>query len=116
MVYEWDFMTQSVAEVADSLPTQGAAELAAFMDAVIFDPWEFALLPGEAADKTKNLRSAAFGSFGIVTFLILDEDRLLLVAPGAVERLRTATRRIPAHHVAYEPRVHRGCPVERRRW
>lgn len=72
-------MTQAAAEVADSLPAPAAAAFVAFMDAVAFDPWEFARPPGEAVDKAKNLRSAAFGSFGIVTFLILEEDRLLLV-------------------------------------
>lgn len=78
-MYRWEFNDPLVLVAFAELPKAGADALVAFMDAVVFDPWEFARRPGESVDRSKNLRMLAFGSSGIVSFLILDEDREVLV-------------------------------------
>jgi hypothetical protein len=78
-VYRWELNDPQVQAVFDGLPRDAADALVAFMDAVVFDPWEFARRPGESVDRSKNLRMLAFGSSGIVSFLILDDDREVLV-------------------------------------
>lgn len=78
-MYRWEFNDPMVLAAFEQLPTTAANALVAFMDAVVFDPWEFARRPGENVDKSKNLRMLAFGSSGIVSFLVLEDDREVLV-------------------------------------
>ncbi|MBS2966460.1 hypothetical protein KGA66_25690 [Actinocrinis puniceicyclus] len=78
-MFVWDYITPQVAEQAVSTPADAAVAFMAFMDAVIFDPWEFGRTAGQAVDRAKNLRTTGFGPAGLVTFLILEEERLLLV-------------------------------------
>ena len=62
----------------DALPAEAVAALDALMDAVVFDPMDYARIPTEPADK--NVRHLAPpGDRGQVSILIYEPDLLVLV-------------------------------------
>lgn len=74
-VFTWGWMSAQVRATVDNLPTEAGLALQEFMAAVVFDPHSFA--PGGSA----NMPTVEFGpgGRGLVTFLIRDDERELLI-------------------------------------
>jgi len=72
-------MNPLVAASLDGLGEDALVALMEFMTAACLNPWEIGLLPGET--RTRNMPKVPFGPNreGIVTYLIDDENRELLV-------------------------------------
>ena len=78
-MYEWVLNSEQIEDVFAGLPREAVTALVAFMDAVVFDPWEFARRPGELVDRRNHMRQLAFGSAGTVSFVIQDDEREVVV-------------------------------------
>lgn len=68
-------MSEQVRATVNELPTAAGLALQEFMAALVFDPWSFA--PAGSA----NMPTVEFGvgGRGLVTFLIRDDERELLI-------------------------------------
>ena len=78
-MYTWGYITPGVAVAAGSLPREGMLALIEFMAAAELNPGGVGDPPG--GRWPRNMPSVPFGpgDRGIVTYLIRDEDRMLLV-------------------------------------
>lgn len=79
MVYAWDFMIDEVRTRAATMPIEGARAFLEVMAAAELNPWELGLAPDEK--RTGNMPTVHFGprGEGMVTYLIYEPDRQLLV-------------------------------------
>lgn len=75
-MFTWEFNTAELERQALGLPARAQAALREFMDALVFDPHEFQRRPDESPGP---LRMMSFGELGLVSVLIYDPDRLVLV-------------------------------------
>lgn len=77
-MYTWEFNTAEDELAAMLLPIQAQSALASFMDALVFNPYEFARIPDEPVGR--QVRFLAFGDgLGSVAVHIYDPDRLVLI-------------------------------------
>jgi hypothetical protein len=77
VVYSWDFMHGGVRLKAAGLPREAGLAFLEFMAAAELNPWGVNLRPGET--RTLNMPNVPFGASGMVSYLIVESDRLLLV-------------------------------------
>lgn len=75
-MYTWA-ISQPAREELDGLPLACSEALMAFLDALVFDPMDFARTADEPPDKPH--RTVAFGSLGLVSFLVMDWEELVWV-------------------------------------
>jgi hypothetical protein len=76
VVYTWDYMHDQAREQAAALPIEGVMALLEFMAAAVLNPWGINLRPGEVRT---SMPTVAFGDGGMVSFVILDEQRELVI-------------------------------------
>lgn len=83
MVYAWDFMHDEVRLKAAGLPREAGLAFLEFMAAAELNPWGVNLRPGET--RTLNMPNVPFGpgGRGMVSYLIVESDRLLLITDVA---------------------------------
>lgn len=95
-------MDGQVREQYDAMPLSGGFARLDFMDALMFDPWGYGRSVGEAGKRDKPHLTAAFGSGGLVTFLVYEfttrSGRCMSPASGG----STSERRWAPHHVAVD--------------
>jgi len=74
-MFTWAYMSEQHRAAVDDLPAEASLALQEFMTAVVFDPWSF------APQGSGNMPTIDFGPAkqGLVTFLIRDEERELLI-------------------------------------
>lgn len=75
MAYTWDYMNDQARAEADGLPIDGVVALLELMAAMELDPWGVS----GADPGGPNMPDVAFGAAGMVSLLILDESREVLV-------------------------------------
>jgi hypothetical protein len=77
-VYRWEFNTADDELAALLIPSGGQKALADLLNALVFDPHDYARTPGEPIGK--SLRTLPFADDdGLVIVNILDRDRLVVV-------------------------------------
>ena len=73
-VYTWEYISERERKAVGDLPVEAGLALQDFLTAASLNPWGF------APDGAGNMPTAWFGGRrGLVTFLIMDEDRMLYV-------------------------------------
>lgn len=73
-MYSWDYMGDEQRQTADELPVDALVALQEFMTAASLNP------RGIAPDGSGNMPTVWFGDGrGMVSYLILDDDRMLYV-------------------------------------
>lgn len=78
MVYAWEFNTPEVGAECEALGGAVVAALEAFMDALVFDPMDYARTPNEPTSRPVRILSFG-GGRGIVTVQVYEPDRIVLV-------------------------------------
>jgi hypothetical protein len=77
-VYQWEFDPPDYASVLDDLGSEAREALFAVLDALMFDPINYARRPNEPLGKA--VRTIEFGGGrGLLTFVYHAPDRLVLV-------------------------------------
>lgn len=78
-MYTWDYMSDVQRQQAASLPVEGLIAFMEFMAAACLNPWGVNLRPGETRERNMPNVHFGSGSRGIVSYLIYEYDRKLLV-------------------------------------
>lgn len=77
-MYTWEFNTAADELAAILLPVDAQTALSSFMDALVFDPYDYARTADEPAGR--QVRFLAFGGgHGSVAVHIYDPDQLVLI-------------------------------------
>jgi hypothetical protein len=69
-------MHDDARDQADRLPPAGGLALMEFLAAAVLGPWSIKSRPGEVRT---SMPTVAFGAAGMVTFVILDRQRELVI-------------------------------------
>lgn len=75
MSYTWDYVNDQARAEAAALPIEGVVALLELMAAVQLDPWGVA----RADPGGPNMPPVPFGASGMVSLLILDDSREVLI-------------------------------------
>ena len=78
MVYAWEFNNPEDALPVLQWPERAQAALVAFMDALVFDPYNYARKPSEPAGRAMRWLDFDAGG-GLVTVVMDDRKRLVLI-------------------------------------
>lgn len=77
-MYRWVFDPPGYRSVLDDLGADARDALLAVLDALMFDPVDYARIPTEPVGKA--LRTISFGNGrGVLTFVVNEDERLVLV-------------------------------------
>jgi hypothetical protein len=77
VVYRWEFNNPDQETEALLMPVDGQRALVAFMDALVFDPFNYARTKDEPVGR--NMRFLDFGASGQVVILIDERNDLVLI-------------------------------------
>jgi hypothetical protein len=81
VIYRWEFNSSEEEAAALLMPIEGQRALVAFMDALVFDPYDYARTKDEPVGR--NMRFLDFGASGQVVVLIDERNDLVLIVQVA---------------------------------
>ncbi len=85
MVYAWEFnYPEDAFPILETWPERAQAALSAFMDALVFDPHNYARKPSEPVGRAMRWLDFDEGR-GLVTVVMDDRNRLVLIVDAAHE-------------------------------